>query len=73
MSTSHVIWLGLIAGSSLAFFLVLTHSDTVAHRKCDKIVHELLTSKDQTEVIRAGILTIQLNCGVTSRMGAEYE
>jgi len=37
-------------------------------RACDAAVNQLLNSKDEVEVRRAGIIVHELDCGIASRM-----
>jgi hypothetical protein len=69
-----IIPLLVLLGALAAVFAGLYFSfpdDRAAHRLCDQTVAALLHSKDQVEVIRAGIIVYEVGCGISRRWEAE--
>jgi hypothetical protein len=65
----------IVFGVGVATWLLLDFafpfgSDS-ASRLCDQAVATLLHSKDQVEVVRAGIIVYEVGCGISRRWKAE--
>ena len=69
-----IVWFTFIIAVSVFMGWVISlpwpHEDA-EHKLCDKQVPILITSKDLVDVVRAGIIVYQLNCGIGRRLPKE--